>query len=172
MNIPFLPAGEAKRRVDAGEAVLVDIREADEHAREHIAVARLVPLSKFLPGAVRAEAKPVIFHCQSGNRTCTNLERLREGGASEFYVLEGGLNAWKSAGLPTVVDRRQPLPLQRQVMITAGSIIVISLALAWLVSPYFIGITAFMGCGLTFAGLSGWCGLAKLLEHMPWNARA
>jgi hypothetical protein len=57
-------------------------------------------------------------------------------------------------------------------MIAAGSIVIASLVLAWLVSPWFAGVALFMGCGLTFAGISGWCGLAKLLQHMPWNAGA
>jgi rhodanese-related sulfurtransferase len=162
---------ETRRRVEHGEAVLVDIREPDEHAREYIAAARSLPLSQFKDGAASSETL-VVFHCQSGNRTAVNSDLLSRSGAREMSVMEGGLNAWKAAGLPTVVDRRQPLPLQRQVMIAAGSIVIASLVLAWLVSPWFAGVALFMGCGLTFAGISGWCGLAKLLQHMPWNAGA
>lgn len=172
MSLAQLSPAETRRRVEHGLAVLVDIREPDEHARECIAVARSLPLSQFADGTASSEALPVVFHCQSGNRTAVNADRLSRCGAREVFVMEGGLNAWKAAGLPTVVDRRQPLPLQRQVMIAAGSIIVVSLALAYAVSPWFGGVTLFMGCGLTFAGISGWCGLAKLLERMPWNARA
>lgn len=171
MNIRQMSAVETKRLIEAHQAVLIDIREPGEYAREHIAAARLVPLSKLDAHDFSAERGTVIFHCQSGNRTCMNFDRLQQSSATDIHVLEGGLNAWKAAGLATIVDRRQPLPLQRQVMITAGGIIVTSLVLAYAVSPLFAGVAGIMGCGLMFAGFSGWCGLAKLLECMPWNTQ-
>lgn len=172
MSIPQIPPGEAKRRVDQGSAVLIDIREPDEYAREHIEGARLVPLSRLESADFTKErqATAVIFHCLSGNRTCVNAHRLEALGLPAVYVMDGGLMAWKVAGLPTRTDRRRPIELQRQVMIAAGSIILLGVILAYYVSPWFIAVCAFMGCGLLFAGISGRCGLAKLLEHMPWNA--
>lgn len=175
MNIPQIAPLEAKRRLDEGAAVLIDIREPAEHARENIAVARLVPLSsldKSAFAAERASLKTTIFHCQSGNRTCVNFDRLNALGLSEIYLLEGGINGWKQAGLPTRLDRKQPIELQRQVMIAAGSLVLAGFALAYLISPWFLAVSLFMGCGLTFAGISGWCGLAKLLALMPWNRTA
>ena len=101
-----------------------------------------------------------------------NFDRLEAAGLPDVFVLEGVLGAWKEAGLPTRLDRKQPIELQRQVMIAAGTLILTGLILAYLVSPWFIALSAFMGCGLVFAGLSGWCGLAKLLTLMPWNRLA
>jgi rhodanese-related sulfurtransferase len=175
MSIPQISPVEAKRRLDAGTAILIDIREPAEHARENIADARLVPLSRLSADQFareRAAATAIIFHCQSGNRTCVNFEKLEAVGLPDIFVLEGGLGAWKQAGLPTRLDRKQPIELQRQVMIAAGTLILTGLILAYLVSPWFIALSAFMGCGLVFAGLSGWCGLAKLLTLMPWNRLA
>jgi rhodanese-related sulfurtransferase len=175
MSIPQISPVEAKRRLEAGTAVLVDIREPAEHARENIADARLVPLARLSPDKFareRAAATAIIFHCQSGNRTCMNFDKLEAVGLPEVYVLEGGLGAWKQAGLPTRLDRKQPIELQRQVMIAAGSLILTGLILGALISPWFIALSAFMGCGLVFAGVSGWCGLAKLLTLMPWNRLA
>ena len=172
MSIPQISPVEAKRHLDAGTAVLIDIREPAEHARENIADARLVPLSRLGPDEFareRAAATAIIFHCQSGNRTCMNFDRIEAIGLPEVYVLEGGLGAWKEAGLPTRLDRKQPIELQRQVMIAAGSLILTGLILGYIFSPWFIALSAFMGCGLVFAGVSGWCGLAKLLTLMPWN---
>jgi len=172
MSIPQISPVEAKRRLDAGTAVLIDIREPAEHARENIADARLVPLSVFGPDKFaqeRTAATSIIFHCQSGNRTCMNFEKLEAVGLPDIFVLEGGLGAWKQAGLPTRLDRKQPIELQRQVMIAAGTLILTGLILAYLVSPWFIALSAFMSCGLVFAGASGWCGLARLLVLMPWN---
>jgi rhodanese-related sulfurtransferase len=175
MSIPQISPVETKRRLDAGTAVLIDIREPAEHARENIADARLVPLSRLGPDEFareRAAATAIIFHCQSGNRTCMNFDRLVAAGPSEVYVLEGGLGAWKEAGLPTRLDHRQPIELQRQVMIAAGSLVLTGLILGAFVSSWFIALSAFMGCGLVFAGLSGRCGLAKLMTLMPWNKLA
>jgi rhodanese-related sulfurtransferase len=175
MKATTISARDAKRRIDEGTAVLVDIREPLEHARENIPCAKPVPLSKieghdFSVDCTRAPA--VIFHCQSGNRTNANLARLRTCGFPEIYVLEGGIGGWKAAGLATRVDKKQPIELQRQVMIVAGSLVLVGLALAITVSPWFAGLSAFVGAGLTFAGISGWCGMARLLMLMPWNRRA
>jgi rhodanese-related sulfurtransferase len=102
---PIAPR-DAKSLADAGKAVLIDIREPMEHARERIPGARLVPLSKLDARALTAAAggKPVIFHCLSGHRTNTNAARLAGAAAGKAYVVAGGLNAWKQAGLPIQLD--------------------------------------------------------------------
>ena len=172
MSIPQISPAEAKRHLEAGTAVLIDVREPAEYARENIADARLVPLSVFGPDKFvheREATTAIIFHCQSGNRTCMNFDKLEAVGLPNAFVLEGGLGAWKQAGLRTRLDRKQPIELQRQVMIAAGTLLLTGLILAYLVSPWFIALSAFMGCGLVFAGASGWCGLARLLVLMPWN---
>ena len=103
IDLTPLTAAEAKALVDAGKAILVDIREPNEHAQERIDGASLAPLSRIGAGERIAPAgkKLVIFHCQSGMRTANNARRLAGACAGEAYVLAGGLNAWKAAGLPT-----------------------------------------------------------------------
>lgn len=170
-----LPPREAKRRLDDGTAVLIDIRDQNEYAREHILGARLVPL-----GALdthdfdreRASGKAVIFHCQSGRRTVMNAAKLIAAGFKETYVLEGGLNAWRQAGFPSHLDRRQPIELSRQVQIAAGSLVVLGVVLAVAVSPWFAALSAFVGGGLVFAGATGSCAMSQLLMRMPWNKAA
>jgi rhodanese-related sulfurtransferase len=173
VSIPTISPMDAKRRLAAGTAVLVDIREPMEHAREAIPGARSSPLSSYgahsLQGFQSENAPAVIFHCQSGKRTSDNAERLLTCGMPELYILEGGLTGWKSAGLATRVDRSKPIEMQRQVQIGAGSLVLTGLALAYLVSPWFLALSAFVGAGLVFAGISGWCGMAKILGLMPWN---
>lgn len=155
-------------------AVLVDIRERDEHARERIPFARHEPLSQIGKSeAVPADAQVVIFHCRSGARTKANEARLASINSNcEAFVLEGGLEAWKKAGLPTAFDRRQPIEIMRQVQIVAGSMVVLGAALGAFVSPYFYALSAFVGLGLMFAGITGTCGMASILGLMPWNRRA
>ena len=90
----------------------------------------------------------------------------------EAFILEGGIEAWKAAGLDVAIDRRQPLELIRQVQIIAGALVLAGVLLGWLAHPGFFGLSAFVGAGLAFAGLTGWCGMAKALAFMPWNQRA
>ncbi|MGA8817283.1 MAG: rhodanese family protein [Xanthobacteraceae bacterium] len=171
MSLPTISPDRAKLLLDHG-AILVDIREADEHAREKIAGARPLPLSKLDEADLAMhEGKPVLFHCKSGARTMANASRLsaKAGGPCEAYIVEGGLDAWKKAGLPVVTDRRQPIELQRQVQIAAGSLAFVGTLLGLLVSPWFFAIPLFVGGGLMNAGITGFCGMARLLVHMPWN---
>lgn len=165
-----ISAGDLKRRLDAGEAIVIDIRETDEHAREHILGARLAPLSAIdRHDFDRDHAKTVVFHCKSGMRTQANAAKLLARGFRDAYYLDGGIEAWKQAGLPVHANRNAPLEIMRQVQIAAGSLVLIGVALGALVHPAFYALAAFIGAGLTFAGATGWCGLAMLLKTMPWN---
>lgn len=152
-------------------AVLVDIREPDEHAREHIPGAVLWPISQSgqrLPTGATA----LVFHCRSGARTQANAVRLAAAAGAEAYVLEGGIEAWRRAGLPVQVDRHQPIELMRQVQIAAGSLVLAGVLVAAMLSPWGLLVSGFVGAGLVFAGVSGFCGMARLLAWMPWNRRA
>ena len=171
MSLTVIKPSEARRLLDDG-AVLVDIREADEHAREKIPGARHLPLSKLDDMDVAAHAgKPVIFHCRSGARTQANALRLagKVGQSCDAFVVEGGLEAWRKAGLPVVTDRRQPIELQRQVQIVAGSLALAGTVLGVFVSPWGLVVPAFVGAGLLTAGVTGFCGMAGILMRAPWN---
>jgi rhodanese-related sulfurtransferase len=162
-----LTPAEARQLVESG-ARLVDIRNPDEFARARVPGAgnrRVDSLTR-----VHGEA-PVIFLCRSGMRTAANADRLAAC-CGEGYMLEGGLEGWRQAGLPVEEDRKAPLEIMRQVQITAGSLVLIGVILGFLVSPAWFGLSAFVGAGLVFAGTTGWCGMATLLALMPWNRRA
>ncbi len=153
-------------------AILVDIREPDEHARAHIPGARHLPLSRLDEADLSVHrGQPVVFHCRSGARTLGQAPRLaaKLGGACEAYIVDGGLDAWRKAGLPVVTDRRQPLELQRQVQIGAGGLAFFGTLLGLAVSPWFFAVPLFVGAGLMTAGVTGFCGMARVLVHMPWN---
>lgn len=165
---------ERARELMAHGAVLVDIREPDEHAREKIAGARNLPLSKL--GATPTAATPgqtVLFHCKSGMRTQNAAGALAsKAEACEAYIVEGGIEGWKSAGLPVQTDAKQPLELQRQVQLIAGGLVLTGTLLGVFVAPGFLAIPAFVGSGLMFAGATGLCGMAKVLLLAPWNRKA
>ena len=90
----------------------------------------------------------------------------------DAFVLDGGLNAWVKAGLPVVANAKAPLEIMRQVQIAAGSLVLIGVLLGLAVTPAWFGLSAFVGAGLTFAGVTGFCGMARLLMLAPWNRRA
>ena len=173
MTIGTISPREAQTLVAQG-AKLIDIRDADEYLYEHIPEAHLVPLSTLEQGSLPANlrAGQVIFHCQSGNRTRNHLSKLIAAAApAQVKVVEGGIEAWRKAGLATVEDKSQPLPLMRQVQIAAGVLILLGVVLGYSVSSAFFLLSAFVGAGLTLAGVTGFCGMARLLAIMPWNRR-
>jgi len=153
-----------------GRAVLIDVREPDEFARSHVDGARSHPLSSFEAQPLRlTPGKTAIFTCRSGMRTAANRGRLIAAAGGEACVLEGGVDGWAAAGLPLARDAKAPLELMRQVQLIAGSLVVTGVALGLLVHPAFLGLSAFVGAGLAFAGATGFCGMARLLKIMPWN---
>ena len=170
MTLPTLSPADI-RTMMANGARLGDVRGADEFARARVPGAENRPLDT-LHGEPIPGDKPTVFMCRSGMRTGANAEKLAGCCGGEAYILEGGLDAWRAAGLPVAEDRSQPLELMRQVQIAAGSLILLGALLGWLVSPLWFGLSALVGAGLLFAGTTGWCGMATLLARMPWNRRA
>jgi len=172
-NLKTISPQRAAELMRAG-AVLVDIREADEYARERIPGARHHALSRIDNHApMRSGDDVLIFHCRSGARTKSNAPRLATAAPScETYILDGGIDAWKKAGLPVALDRSQPIEIMRQVQIAAGSLVLAGVLLGFLVFPGFYVLSGFIGAGLLFAGTTGFCGMARLLALMPWNRRA
>jgi rhodanese-related sulfurtransferase len=171
MTLPHISPAKAKELIAQG-AVLVDIREPDEHARARIAQARHEPLSRLRAIDVGSDVTAVIFHCKAGGRTAANVERLNAATTCDAFILDGGIDAWKSAGLPIIEDRKQPIEMMRQVQIVAGSLVFIGAALGALVNPGFYALSAFVGAGLVFAGVSGTCVMARILALAPWNRHA
>lgn len=165
-----IDAADLKCKLDSGDAVLIDVREHDEHTREHILGARLAPLSAIdTHDFDRDRGKTAVFHCKSGMRTQANAAQLLARGFADAYYLKGGLEAWKAAGLPTHTNTKAPIEIMRQVQITAGSLVLLGIILGATVNPLFYGLSAFIGAGLAFAGATGWCGMALALRAMPWN---
>jgi rhodanese-related sulfurtransferase len=171
-NLKAIPPQRAAELARQG-AILVDIREADEYARERIPGSRhhaLSRIDKIMP--VGKDGEILVFHCRSGARTRGNAARLAAAaGRCEAYILDGGIDAWKKAGLPVTIDRSRPIELMRQVQIAAGSLVLLGAALGFFLAPAFHALSAFVGAGLLVAGATGFCGMARLLALMPWNRR-
>lgn len=170
-NVTEVPAELVARWLDSEDTVLIDVREDFEHAEESIGGAAHVPLSEIDPDALREQhaGRRVVFHCKAGPRARDAAGHFCADGDTVF-CLEGGIDAWKAAGLDVKRSASGPrLPIMRQVQVVAGSLVVVGVGLGLIVSPWFLAIAGFVGCGLVFAGVSGWCGMARLLAKMPWN---
>jgi rhodanese-related sulfurtransferase len=166
MTTPHLVTPHAAFEMVQRGAILIDIRAPDEHRRENIPGARSVPLATLPASLPEAAAQPLIFHCKTGMRTAANAQRLAGAAGAACFILEGGLDGWKQAGLPVSLHKDQPLDIMRQVQIAAGALVLLGVALGALVAPPFYAVSAFVGAGLLTAGLTGHCGMARLLTWL------
>jgi rhodanese-related sulfurtransferase len=95
---------EATRLINKNDAVVIDVREPERYAEGHILNARNIPL-KDLEARVREieryKNKAVILSCETGNRASSAAGVLKKSGFAETYCLQGGVSAWRQAGLPT-----------------------------------------------------------------------
>ena len=100
MPIQTIDATTLKRWMDAGEAVVVDVREPAEHAAESIKGANLLPLGSISKAALPDySGKKLVIHCRKGGRGGSACEKLlAEDPTLEVYNLEGGISAWAAAG--------------------------------------------------------------------------
>lgn len=174
MTMKNIDAATLKRWMDSGEAVVVDVREPAEHAAEKIHGAMLVPLATVTKSSIPScEGKKLVIHCRSGKRSTSACEKLlAEDPKLEIYNLEGGISAWGAAGHSVAVSGKFFLPLDRQVQLAIGLMLVTGSVLGFLYSPTWFLLTGFIGAGLTFAGITGFCGLAMVMAKMPWNQAA
>jgi rhodanese-related sulfurtransferase len=155
---------------------IIDVRTPAEFDQVHAVGARSVPLDQLDPAAVmaaRARAdRPLFLICKAGGRAAKACEQFNAAGFDAVVSVEGGTQAWEAAGLPVVRGTVRVISLERQVRIGAGSLVLLSLLLSWLVHPAFLALAGFVGAGLVFAGLIDWCGMVMLLARMPWNQRS
>jgi rhodanese-related sulfurtransferase len=156
--------------------VILDVRERDEFEAEHIEDSINAPLSHFAstaPGILnQLKERDILIMCRSGARSKLAAEQLKQLGYSDkisAQIFDGGILEWKRQGKPTLLRQANHLPILRQVQLTVGLLILTSVALGIYVSSWFLAATAFFGAGLTFAGATGFCGMAIVLSKMPWN---
>jgi rhodanese-related sulfurtransferase len=169
---------------DAGDGhgpTIIDVRTPAEFAQVHARGAESMPLDRLDPVVLRARRQtadePIYVICQSGGRATRACQRLNQGGAGPAVCIEGGTIAWQRAGLPVQGAAGgssggcSVISLERQVRIAAGSFVLLTALAAWLMHPLFLVLTALVGCGLVFAGITDFCGMGLLLSKMPWNRR-
>jgi glyoxylase-like metal-dependent hydrolase (beta-lactamase superfamily II)/rhodanese-related sulfurtransferase len=149
--------------------LLLDVRSPIEFESERIDGAMNLPLDA-LPARLDEipESADLVVICRTGVRATIAAETLARAGR-RARVLDGGMHAWRRARLP-LREGRKRLPVDRQVQLIAGLMVLMGITLGITVNPWLLAVAAFFGAGLTFAGATGTCGLALVLMRMPWNA--
>ena len=151
---------------------LIDVRTPVEFREVHVEIARNVPLDQLDPtGLMQARNgsanEPLYVICRSGSRGQQACEKFFKAGFSNVVNIEGGTLACMESGLP-VVRGKMAVSLERQVRIAAGSLVLLGVGLSF-VHLAFIGLSAFVGAGLMFSGITDTCGMGMILARMPWN---
>lgn len=152
---------------------LIDVREYPEFAGGHIEGSELVPLGTL--GRVSegwAREEPLTLVCRSGRRAEEARQALAAKGFTSLDVLKGGVEAWTSEGKPLTAVAKRPWSMERQVRVTAGSLVLAFFGLGLLASEKFFLGAGLVGAGLVYAGVSDTCMMASVLGRMPWNAAA
>ena len=167
------PAQLAELCKEGKKIELIDVRTPVEFREVHVEFARNIPLDQLDAAAVMqarngSADEPLYVICRSGGRGQQACEKFLKAGFSNVVNVEGGTLACVEAGLP-VVRGKKAISLERQVRIAAGSLVLLGAVLGWFVHPAFIGLSAFVGAGLVFAGITDTCGMGMILARMPWN---
>jgi rhodanese-related sulfurtransferase len=165
---PSITVAELRTQLP-GKAQLVDVRSASEFAVGHIPGATNIPMDQIEARLddLRSDV-PLVLICQTGKRARMTGALLAPC-QREITVLEGGTSGWIHAGLPVVSGTKTRWSLERQVRLGAGLLVLSGACLALAVDPRWLFLSAFVGLGLTFAGLTDLCPMSEILGKMPWN---
>ena len=164
---------EQLKKLDGQDKIFVDVRSPAEYRSVRVQGAVNLPLNSITCADVKKligekQNPAIVLLCGKGGRARKAAEIL-QAGSFNLLVVEGGTNACVDANLPIEKGSSSTISIERQVRIAAGSIVCIGLALGHFVNPNFYFLSAFIGAGLVFAGITDWCGMGLLIARAPWN---
>lgn len=165
-------AGELARRLaEDPELMIIDVRTPGEFETTHIRGSFNVPLDLLTEHSVDLAERlhdHVVLVCQSGARASRACVALRAAEFDTVDVLEGGIAAYQHAG-GAVVQRGSRWAMERQVRMTAGSLVLAGAVAGQLIHPRLGLLAGAIGAGLAYSALSDSCAMASVLSRMPWN---
>ena len=153
---------------------VLDVRTPAEFAECHVQGAKLAPLDALDPKKAAdalkpADGTPIYLLCKSGTRSAKAAEQFIAAGIPNVCVVTGGTEACVAAGLPVARGGKATIPLDGQVRIAIGVLILLFMLLARYVHYTFGYLIPAMAVALIVSGLTGFCGMALLLGKAPWN---
>jgi rhodanese-related sulfurtransferase len=173
MTVATINPSQLAELCKSGKIDLIDVRTPVEFRELHVERARNVPLDRLNPTALAqarngSKDEPLYLICRFGSRGRQACEKFLAAGYANVVNVEGGTMACVEAGLP-IVRGEKAISLERQVRIVAGLLVLLGVLLGWLVHPALYGLSAFIGAGLVFAGITDTCWMGMMLARMPWN---
>jgi rhodanese-related sulfurtransferase len=179
-NIKKVSANEFLSVLESADMPLViDVRTGAEVGNEYLDGCVNIPLHELSLSQVQtcvvekeAAGQPVYLLCGTGKRATSAIDKLKEEVVNPLLVIDGGIEALKQAGCSFSQGKGSVMPLERQVRIAAGSLVLVGVLLGTFLTPGFYGVSAFVGAGLVFAGITDTCAMGMLLARMPWNSAA
>lgn len=164
-----ISASEFSNLVASGKAIdLIDVRTPIEYRAMHVECARNQPLDRLDPKAIQASRNGSANEPLYVVRSKQACEKFVASGVVNVINVEGGTLACVAAGLP-VVRGKKVIPLNCQVQIVVGTLVVVGSVLAVWGHPYWAALPGVMGAGLVFSGLTDSCAMGAILAKMPWN---
>lgn len=173
-----ISAAEFKQVLQSGsKPQIIDVRTAAEAANQSLQGSAHFPLQDLNCARVKAylaeqghdPAQPIYLLCASGQRATRAENQLKNELDCPLIVIEGGIGALSAAGVSIQQGSGKTISLERQVRIASGGLVLTGVVLGVLVNSWFFALSAFVGAGLMFAGITDSCGMAMLLAAMPWN---
>ncbi len=167
--------GELLAGVSADSCVL-DVRTRAEFDNKALPGCLHIPLHELTPerlaAAIQSTGKNpshIYLLCQSGKRAEVAADRLQGRTPADLSVIDGGIQGLEAAKVPLLSSGGKVISLERQVRIAAGLLVLVGVILGTWAHPGFYGLSAFVGAGLVFAGISDICAMGMLMARMPWN---
>ena len=169
--IDTINAVELRQLIDDDPAIrLVDVRTGAEFESLHVPGSFNIPLD-----TLDAHAKdladadhPVVLVCRSGARATQGCAKLNDAGTHRLHLLDGGIDAWRTAGGDVVRGERSVWALDRQVRLVAGSLSLIGIVLSIFV-PRAKWLAGTVAGGLTFSAVSDTCAMGNALARLRYN---
>lgn len=155
---------------------VLDVRTTPEVTATALPGALHIPLHELTPERLQNELAKhgkqgscIYLLCQGGKRAEKAADQLQGHVSAELCIIDGGMNAVQQANIPVTKNSRKTMSLEQQVRTTAGVLVLIGVTLGTWVHPAFYGLSAFVGAGLVFAGITDLCAMGMLLARAPWN---
>lgn len=176
MSAKTIDAKTLKKWMDAGQAVIVDVREPSEFAECHIKGAHLIPSGSIncskLP---EHKGKKLVFHCKLGRRGAMACDKVCiEDKSLQVYNLEGGITAWQDAGFPVEKGGSTMkgechnccMKIENKIRVILGGAIVLLVLMGHYVAPFFYFLAGLVGAVMAVTGITGKCMLRDIFMKM------
>lgn len=151
--------------------ILIDVRSVDQYNNQSIKGAINIPMSELEDNIDMLRGYDTVYiQCNTGNISSQAYAELENFGLTTVVNLDGGIQRWVELGFSTI-KKSNVLPMVRQVFLTAGLLVLLGVVGGVCIHTHFFFLAGFVGCGLIFSGLTGKCGMTKVLDLMPWNSK-